>query len=581
MKSTSILIIGPAELSGIMNEYPDLASKCELIALTPDAYESGIKNNIQNIKYPDWAQEIRTFDIEEYEKTARLFTKLEAESSIYRQEIFKTDRIVNVDWNSYSNTHISIMINASKKFARKSFSHLKKYKRIYVACLNHVGEFYFDSGLQASIVYFELLKEIKNVELICLDENTKASTYQSRLYEEMPDLIDEKFIQKWNNDKENILIATSAIYNRLDQNKLIEIAKSVYPNTNWFVYPIPLWSVLKPSTELEKKKKTKEVLELLTREERENCIYYIDWLTDKTKEKFKEATSELNLKNNYIFTKQINRLRKRHLLQVLTFQMLMNIFKNKAPKMIATTVQDSSLNGPIISAGKNFETQIMQFPHSRIVNNQTPCECIAITEWWQPKPSTSRWNEKNIMIHFGKPESINNISQVQVNTKWMILYNGVQENLSNFVAWPFMKAVVEYTKKIAEENNIELIHRLKPGDQTPINTYCEILQLDIHEATKNLNKNIQKLFEEVTTVISIDEPSSALWQAVESRCGVIIVADREFTIEALIDDSVLQKIDIEKYKEIIERMASSKEQEKKYSEEQYYKYITKYEKINQ
>jgi hypothetical protein len=107
------------------------------------------------------------------------------------------------------------------------------------------------------------------------------------------------------------------------------------------------------------------------------------------------------------------------------------------------------------------------------VNWTTQCESIVVTEWWQPVPSRTLWGHLNQCVYidnknFESPEN----SKTELHFKnWMVIYNGVQENLSNSVSWEFISEVINLLKNQSQVQKINLIHRLKPGDQTPIKTF--------------------------------------------------------------------------------------------------------------
>jgi hypothetical protein len=103
MLNRAILISGPSELAGLLREFPDKYWNYDCIALTPDVFEfSKTDLNFKNVFYPTWAQNIRTFSIENYEKIKSLLTLIEEESS-FKREIFFSENSTKVEWNYFSN----------------------------------------------------------------------------------------------------------------------------------------------------------------------------------------------------------------------------------------------------------------------------------------------------------------------------------------------------------------------------------------------------------------------------------------------------------------------------------------------
>jgi hypothetical protein len=551
MTKNLLLVLGPAELEGLLREYPDKLISNECIAITPDAYEYSKKDyRLKDIKYPKWVQNIRTFSVENYRKIEEKLIKLEENSYKKRAEIFE-EKITKVDWNYQSNSFLLSMIYAASSFAEQCYEQLEKYNRVEIIALGHASEFYFDGCMQPAIICQELQKKGINADLILLDERAKAITHQNNLYEMIPQLNNEDFKKKWASLEKSVLIATSAIYSKLDQQKLIRILNENYTEEIRLVYPLPLWNVINSSEIFNDKKNISDLIFELELNQQNKCIKYSNWLTKETEKIIVEITESENRILNPLIKMQLNRLHKRHLMQVLTYINIKEALKIHKPEMIALTIQDSTINGPLASAAEILEIQKIIFPHSRVINWRTQSEAIVVTEWWQPNESRTLWGNKNKTIYFDTETRLNQSTEKPKQKSWMVLYNGVQENIANSVAWPFIKEVVNFVNEQAKKNRVIISHRLKPGDQTPIETFCELLDLVPEKTKKSIQENLQDLLVTTDLVISIDEPSSALWDAMIMGCTVLLVTDRELMIESLSDHNILPPLTIEKFKELI------------------------------
>jgi hypothetical protein len=552
MKNQATLIIGPAEMSGLIREFPEKLFNSDCIALTPDAFEFAKSDyRLQKVIYPKWAQEIRTFKIEDYLNIeARLF-RLEDESSRIREQLF-SENSNKVDWNYMSNHFLATMLLATRNFFKQAIENLNHYTKIDIISLGHAGEFYFDSCIQSATLCHQMKGLGINVNLIVLDERAKAVTHQTELYETIPNFFSKAFIQGWQSIKKSVLIATSAIYSKEDQKKLALILNGAYSDSIPLIYPLPLWNVLNPSDLFNERCSISETLEQLNEEARSNCFTYSEWLTANTEKSFLEIFDDPSLVDNPFFRAQMNRLHKRHLLQTLTYLGCKFAFGIHKPEMLALTNQDSSINGPLASAAKIHGIELIVFPHSHVVTWPVPCECIVATEWWQPIPTRTLWGDNNQCIYFDTPfyQSLRDYINIK-NTNWMIFYNGTQESLYNWVAWPFIQQIVDLVVSQTNGAGVNLSHRLKPGDQTPVKTFCQLLNLDINHIITTLKAPLHDLLINTDLVISVDEPSSGLWEALSLGCAVVLVTDRVLFNESVADDVILKPINFNSFKNLI------------------------------
>jgi hypothetical protein len=237
------------------------------------------------------------------------------------------------------------------------------------------------------------------------------------------------------------------------------------------------------------------------------------------------------------------------------------LFKYNKPELVALTIQDSTLNGPFASAALKNNIPLYIFPHSHVINWRTLTKSVVVTEWWQPKESESIFGEKNTTIYLEHKKNTKIKEQNEVNkTEWMVIYNGIQENIANTVKFSFVREVIDYIERKIINTDLKIIHRLKPGDQTPVNTYAEMLGKNVEELNEIVKQNLEFLLTKTKLVISVDEPSSALWEALINGCAVILVTDRELPYESLCDNQIIKAINMEDFKKLINRIISDEKE---------------------
>lgn len=574
-KKNAILVLGQAELLGLNREFPDLVLNSQIIALTSDVYEAAIINNIEGVIFPDWVKAIHTYDEKIREKIEKKFRLLEEESNIKRSEIFKNCNH-KVDWNYVTNYLQTSVLCASITWAKLAAPKLEKFSRIYVVALHHISDFYFDSGIPAALLCEKLIQIGIKSTLLQLDERTNAATYRPQMFEFIPDLNNDIFLNSWSTNNSNVLIATAAIYSKSDQQKLGNILSSSFENSTPSVYPIPMWQVINASKCFQNIISIDLILKRLSNTEKNDCINYSDWLTDKTEDYLVECLEIFNLKNNSSFRLQINRLRKRHLFQCLTFIEWRRTLALKRVEMLAITMQDSGVNGPLASAVLCNNGLVILFPHSKIINWPTSCDCIVATDWWQPIEPRTLWNEPNKCIYFdtGTPKFFEEHNKLS-SPEWALLYNGTHLNIFNTLSWSFLIQVVELVKNHTDKYNIKLNHRLKPGNQTPVNVYCEILNLNYKDISIELNKSLEVFLAPIQLVISIDEPSSALWDALSYGCAVILVSERKLHLESVIDNDIISAISYNEFEKLLNYFSNDSSALYNYHSQQQSKYIIK------
>jgi hypothetical protein len=202
-------------------------------------------------------------------------------------------------------------------------------------------------------------------------------------------------------------------------------------------------------------------------------------------------------------------------------------------------------------------------PHSHIVNNHSEGPCTVITEYWQPKSSMTYRGEVNPVIYMQSEKSAEKnikLGQARNTKKVLILFNGIHFWTSTNTGFNFLKETLAKVSEICKESGYDLLYRLKPGDQTPLNAYSNILEIDPDLCRSGLSTSLEELLKNTELVIAIDDPSSALWQAIELGCAVVLIANRPFIHSTIIDGDIIESHSPEQAFYLIKKILMDKQE---------------------
>jgi hypothetical protein len=194
-----------------------------------------------------------------------------------------------------------------------------------------------------------------------------------------------------------------------------------------------------------------------------------------------------------------------------------------------------------------------------VINLASEGPCTVITEYWQPKPSMSHRGAVNVPIHLPTaidPDTTMASWSVPRHQKVVVLFNGIHRWTALNTGLSFIKQTLADIKQTCSKAGYELAYRLKPGDQTPIDALCQLFELDRGLCQKGLNEPLDVMLRNTELVIAIDDPSSALWEALELGCAVILIANRPFISSTLIDENILASCSPEQGLDLIEQVLS-------------------------
>jgi hypothetical protein len=288
-------------------------------------------------------------------------------------------------------------------------------------------------------------------------------------------------------------------------------------------------------------------------------IAMVDGMTASTDGLMREVLGE-EMEGLDQYHQQIQRIKQRHLFQCLTFFGLAHLCSIKPMDAFVVSNLDGGINGPLFSAAQDVSAPSYMLPHSHIVNHESDGPCTVITEYWQPKPSMTYHGEVNTIIHLESENSSKNISGLWEENrpcKVMILFNGIHRWTSLNISIDFLKDMVSEIAQLCLNENVELIYRLKPGDQTPLDAYSQLLGIDREKCQIGLHEKLDDMLKNTSLVISIDDPSTALWSAIEFGCAVVLISNRQFIPSTVIDGDILDGHTPEQGLNLIEQLLSN------------------------
>jgi hypothetical protein len=240
---------------------------------------------------------------------------------------------------------------------------------------------------------------------------------------------------------------------------------------------------------------------------------------------------------------QIQRIKQRHLFQCLTLLGMAHLCSIKPMDALVVSNLDGGINGPLFSVAQESSSPCYMLPHSHVVNQHSDGPCTVITEYWQPKPSMTYRGEVNTVIHVPSEKNsldIIKLRQAERSRKVLILFNGIHRWTYITTSLKFLKKTLSDIALLCSTAGVELCYRLKPGDQTPLDAYSHLLGIDRVECQRGLEEPLDDMLKNTTLVIALDNPSTALWGAIELGCAVVLISDRPLISSTLVDGDILQ-----------------------------------------
>ena len=550
------LVSGVLEMMELMRTEYAHACSSNIIALTPEVLECSIVNGWSNVQMPHWLQEISTFNYDFEIKLRQKLAELEKRSSEKRSVIGASHKC---SWNYYYNYTLFHVSKACVELADKMAPNLIGIDNLSVVSPKNAQDYYFDSLLQPLLLHYQLNKSGISCKLKIIQTNKTTPYYREDAYHFIPESIAaSKAKVDECADQSTILISPAALFYSGDQAKLNslvnELSRSISvtarrPQVSMF--PSPYWQVIESSPEFNSQISVEEALRSLPAQQKQAVLDYANYVTTETVELFCALMGTDNLRADPFFANQIKRIKDRLLWQSLIFVFLNSYYKSRILHSTIVTVIDAAVSGPIQSVGLESGASLFCLPHSSVVNLPTNCSCSVLTDWWTPHHSVSLFGDANRAFYFADANDVSIEEKKDPIKTILFIHNGFFESLFSSMSFVYLREIVQWLQEFANKNGIQVIHRFKPGGQNPFNAFCQLLGLEVEETVHISKIPLNELMVQADLVLSVDEPTSALWKSIEVGLPVLLIADRKFVDISLIDNEIISAFSFADAKDIL------------------------------
>lgn len=555
----TVLVLFPDEVNAAIAQYPWLAKEASWLCLTIDALDRCLQLGLPHAQMPAWLQSDGTFFADEHQY---VFSKLQdlEESLVELRKSLGFN--AHAYWNHQHNLTLLLLLSSAQKTANLAAENLQKSSPLILLQRMGIGDYHFSNGLLTAIVQATLQKSGFQVETIYLPISQLVSAYVPTVYSLIPNYWSSQLSQNWLHSKSNVVVSPSGLFYKSDQQKLLSLLQKMgVTSKTWMLSP-PFWNVIADGTGFMERVPLHSAYENLSQLKRQSLMTLVNGMTASTEELMHDILGD-QIRELDFYQLQIQRIKQRHLYQCMTFLGLTHLCDVKPMDALVLSNLDGGVNGPLFSAALEGSTPCYMLPHSHVSNHPSDGPCTVITEYWQPKPSMSHQGEVNYPIYM--PTEIN--SEATIDSwhvprpqKVLVLFNGIHRWTNLNTSLSFLKEILSDIKETCSKAGYELAYRLKPGDQTPLAAYCHLLNIDHEVCQIGLKESLGVLLKKTELVIAIDDPSSALWEAVELGCAVVLIANRPFIGSTLIDGDVLESHSPRQGLLLIRKMLEDKDQ---------------------
>lgn len=551
----TVLVIFPDEINACIAQFPWLAKDASWLCLTIDALERCLQLRLPHAEMPTWLKAVGTFSADEHQ---HLLSKLQGleESFIEQRKSFGFNG--HAYWNHQHNLTLLTILSSAQKTAALAADNLSQSTPLMMLQRMGVGDYHFPGGLLTAIVKDTLQRAGFHMETIFLPMSQLVSDYSPTVYSQIPDYWSSEVANNWQKSKSNVLISPSGLFYQSDQQKLLQLMQKLGVTTKTWMLSPPFWNVIPDGPGFKDRVSVQSAYENLSASMQQALMVMVNGMTASTDELMRKVLGK-QVEALDPYHQQIQRIEQRHLFQCLTFFGITHLCSIKPMDALVVSNLDGGINGPLFSAAEESLSPCYMLPHSHTVNQHSDGPCTVITEYWQPKPSVTYRGEVNPVIYMpsGKTsENIMGLWQAKRPRKVLILFNGIHRWTSINIGLSFLKKTVADIAGICSKSGFDLVYRLKPGDQTPLNAYSHFLEIDHALCQNELKEPLDELLRNTELVIAIDDPSSALWEAIELGCAVVLIANRPFVHSALIDEDVLRSYSPEEGLRLIDELLS-------------------------
>jgi hypothetical protein len=555
----TVLVLYPDEINACIAQFPWLVQEASWICLTIDSLNRCLQLRLPNAQMPTWLQATGTFSDDEHQSIFFKLQELE-ESCIEQRRSMGFNE--HAYWNHQHNLILLKQLTSAQKTGALAAENLSKSAPLFILQRMGVGDYHYPGGLLTAIVRDTLQRAGFQIETINLPLSQLVSAYAPTVYSQVPNYWTSEVSNNWENATSNVLVSPSGLYYKSDQQKLMQLLQQLGVSSKLWMLSPPFWSVIPDGPGFKDRVSVRTAYENLSWSMQQALLSMVDNMTAFTDELMQEILGD-QVKRLDFYQFQIQRIKQRHFFQCLTFLGMAHLCSIKPMDALVVSNLDGGLNGPLFSVAQESSSPCYMLPHSHIVNQHSDGPCTVITEYWQPKPSVTYRGEVNPVIYMSSEKSSGNIIELWREArpqKVLILFNGIHRWTSINIGLNFLKKTVADISVICSKAGSDLAYRLKPGDQTPLDAYSHFLEIDHALCLNGLNEPLDVLLKNTELVIAIDDPSSALWEAIELGCAVVLIANRPFIHSTLIDEDVLRSYSPEEGLRLIDELLSDKDQ---------------------
>lgn len=535
----TVLVIFPDEVNACIAQFPWFAKEMNWLCLSIDALDRCLQLQLPHVEMPNWLQATGTFSANEYQK---IFSKLNDLEELFVQQRNSMGFNEHAYWNHQHNLVLLNLISSAQKSALLAVDNIPKSSPILILHRMGVSDYHFSGGLLAAIFRDKLQSAGFQIQTIYLPLSKLVSAYAPTVYSSVPNYWSSEMSINWQKSESNVLISPSGLFYKTDQEKLLQLMQKLGVSSKTWTLAPPFWNIMPDGAGFKDRISVQSAFDGLSSSLQQALMTMVESMTLSTNDLMLEILGgQIDCLDFY--QNQIQRIKQRHLFQCLTFLGMAHLSSIKPIEALVVSNLDGGINGPLFSVAIDGSSPCYMLPHSRVVNQNTDGPCTVITEYWQPKPSMTYRGEVNPVIHVPSEkcsENIFNLQQQKRSQKVLILFNGIHRWTHINTSLDFFKNIFSDISKLCLIEGVELNYRLKPGDQTPLDAYTHLLGIDRALCQIGQQERLDVLLKNTELVISIDDPSSALWEAIEMGCAVVLIANRSFPRSTLIDQDILK-----------------------------------------
>lgn len=473
----TVLVLFPDEINACVAQFPWLAKEATWLCLTIDALDRCLQLCLPHAEMPTWLQATGTFSADDHR---HMYSKLQDLEESFIEQRNSMGFNEHAYWNYQHNMTLLTLLSSAQKTATLAVDNLFKSAPLVMLQRMGVGDYHFPGGLLTAIIQDKLQRAGFQIETIYLPISQLHSPYAPTVYNLIPNYWSSEMSINWQHSNSNVLISPSGLFYKSDQQKLLQLMQKLSVTSKTWMLSPPFWNVIPDGSGFKDRVSVQSAFDNLTSSMQQALTSMVENMT--------VATDNLMLKilGNQIghlgwYQSQIQRIKQRHLFQCLTFLGFAHLCSIKPMSALVVSNLDGGINGPLFSAAQDSSTPCYMVPHSHIVNNHSEGPCTVITEYWQPKSSMTYRGEVNPVIYMQSEKSAENnfkLGQEKKTRKVLILFNGIHFWTSTNTGFNFLKETLAEVSEICKQSGYDLLYRLKPGDQTPLNAYSNILEID-------------------------------------------------------------------------------------------------------